>query len=193
MDKINDDLFDQMRKIMQNSFAEFFDDSIFDEDNKKTEGLDKVLNTDPLKDKKSRSYSISYKFGTGMKEPEIHIQGDVDKDSVDQFLKGIPILSKDMELGFKSVPGLISNQSKSIAVEPFTEVQETSDGLSIYIEMPGIGKKDIKTKWDKDTLTISAEREDIKFEKSILLSFEAKQDVKIESNNGIITVEVQKK
>jgi HSP20 family molecular chaperone IbpA len=193
MDIFDDDIFDQMRKIMQNPFSGFFNDSFFEEQTNIQEELEKAIKTEPGKDKKSKSYSISYKFGTGMKEPEIHVQGDIDQDTVNQFLKGLPKSSKEFGLDFGNAPQLTTAKINPDATEPYTEIQETPEGLSIYMEMPGIGQKDIKTKWEKDTLIITGDREHTIYEKVIPVAFKAKKDVKIHANNGIITIEVQKK
>lgn len=193
MDVFDDDIFEQMRKMMRNPFTGFFDDSFFADEKAFDDELDNAIKLDPSKDKNSKSYSISYKFGTGMKEPEIHIQGDVDKDTVNHFLKGLPKSANELGFNINSTPALKSSKIHPDATEPYTEIHETDLGLNIYMEMPGIDHNDVKTKWDKESLIITAEREHILYEKIIPVAFKAKKDVKIESNNGIITLEIQKK
>ena len=40
----------------------------------------------PKLDEKSKNYSISYKYQTGMKEPEIKVEGDATDEEINHFL-----------------------------------------------------------------------------------------------------------
>jgi len=193
MTLFDDDIFDEMYKMMRSPFTGFFNDSFFDEETKQDGDNKKIDKLNKSKDKDYRSYSISYKFGTGMKEPEIHIDGEVDKEIVNRFLKGLPKTPNEIGLGLQSVPELKLRETQSDTVEPFTEVQNTNDGINIYMEMPGVDQDAIKTEWNKDTLKISAKRDDLHYEKLVPITFKHNNDVKIQTNNGIITIEVQKK
>ena len=74
-----DDIIDQLKKFFN------FDSKLFDMDFFIFPEMSKQL--DP-KRKRSKGYKISYHFETGMDEPEIKIEGDIDEKELNQYLKG---------------------------------------------------------------------------------------------------------
>jgi HSP20 family protein len=48
---------------------------------------------------------------------------------------------------------------------PLSDIEDTGDALLVSAELPGMDKEDIKIEVDKDSISISAERKDVKEEK----------------------------
>jgi len=87
----DDDPFEEMRKMMNRRFRFF--DNIFDDFDRDIENMIKNTKEEKVferkKHGKGKSYSISYRYGTGMKEPEIQVRGDVDEKTLNKFLEGV--------------------------------------------------------------------------------------------------------
>lgn len=73
--------------------------------------------------------------------------------------------------------------------EPLTDVFEEEDHLLIVAEMPGIDAEDIRLEIHGDVLTLSAEGEERKYRKEILLPREVhEEDLSVTSRNGIVRI-----
>ena len=42
---------------------------------------------DELREGKGKSYNLSYKYETGMETPEVTVEGDVDQETIDNFIE----------------------------------------------------------------------------------------------------------
>jgi len=196
-----DDIFDEMKRIMNKKFDgfdnfftdEFLEDQLDKDQNKNT-------HKKPSKKKNNRSYSISYEYSTGMKEPKIIVRGEVDKETLNRFLKNInPQLSTSniTELpqnGNEKLEEskLIENKEGKEIIVPFTDVINENNYTTITLEMPGIGVDQIKTHYNDSEIQIEAEYDAKKYQKSVKLNFKPKENPKITANNGIITIEIEK-
>ena len=190
-----DDIFDEMRKMMKNPFKGFFDlddfEPVMEEDQAIKEKRPKK------KDNNTKSYSISYKYGTGMKEPEIKVEGDVDEKTLNDFLGSVK--NSLGELPFlESTPNLLEeirpskdSDSESGVIEPFTDIQNHEKGATLTLEMPGIGQEDVKVDIDKDKVIISANHGNLNYRKQAQLGFKPKNAPHITAINGIITLEFE--
>jgi len=191
-----DDIIDQLKKFFN------FNSKLFDMDFFFFPEMSEQL--DP-KRKKSKGYKISYHFETGMDEPDVKIEGDIDEKELSQHLKGYD-LGKDPRFKVLKRPTrkeLIDAEEISLEpteqheeshiTEPFTEVNDCNDFTQIIIEVPGIEKGDIKLDLnDKgNKLIISAENQIRKYFKEIYLPFKASlKNYLLDVNNGIATLKV---
>ena len=191
-----DDIIGKLKKFFN------FDSNLFDMDFFIFPEMSKKL--DPKK-KRSKGYKISYHFETGMDEPEIKIEGDIDEKELNQYLKGYDF-GKDPRFKVLKRPTrkeLIDakelslepteQHEKSHITEPFIEVNDFTDFTQIIIELPGIEKGDIKLDLnDKgNKLIISAENQIRKYIREVYLPFKTSlKNYNIEVNNGIATLKI---
>lgn len=194
------------------SIFEEFDkefDRIFNEWNKMDEEFDKIF--EKAKDDKNtyhytshyenyydssdenKSYALTYKYETGMDEPEITIEGNVDDETLEKFVKNIEsrIGRETKKLPTKKIRHLLSGKSRKD--KKSKEKEEIPSEKSYTFEMPGIGKDDINVELKGDVLTVTGKRDKLYYEKRVHLPFEAKSDVDITADNGLITVTVHRK
>jgi len=202
-----EDMFESIRKLMRSPF-----DGLFGNDTELfgiTDNLEKEFKNKDKNAKKSKkgtpntkSYAISYKFGTGMDKPEIQIHGDINEDDVNRFLEGIVknwdqmgISGDQMKMLKPKIEGE-SDQDKTSNSDgiktPFMDLQETKDGAIITLEMPGIGDNDVKINFKDYGLEVQGERAHMKYRREITLAFKPTKDAKITTNNGIVTIELKK-
>ncbi len=191
-----DDIIDHLKKFFN------FDSPLSDMDFFIFPEMNKQL--DPTK-KRSKGYKISYHFETGMDEPEIKIEGDIDEKELNQYLKGYDFgkdprfkmlkqstrkeLIDATEISLKPT----EQHEESHITEPFTEVNDCNDFTQIIIEVPGIEKEDIKLDLndERNKLIISAENQIRKYFKEIYLPFKTSlTNYKLEVNNGIATLKI---
>jgi len=193
-----EDIFDRLKKFFN------FDSKLFDMDFFIFPEMNKQL--DPSK-KNQKGYKISYHFESGMDEPEIKIEGDIDEKELSKYLKGYEF-GKDPRFKMLKQPnhkelidaGEISlepteQHDESHITEPFAEVNDCTDFTEIIFEVPGIEKKDIKLELDgsDNKLIISAENQLRKYIKEVYLPFKVSlKDYNLEVNNGIATLKVWK-
>ena len=191
-----DDIIGKLKKFFN------FDSNLFDMDFFIFPEMSKKL--DPKK-KRSKGYKISYHFETGMDEPEIKIEGDIDEKELNQYLKGYDF-GKDPRFKVLKRPTrkeLIDakelslepteQHEKSHITEPFIEVNDFTDFTQIIIELPGIEKGDIKLDLNNkgNKLIISAENQIRKYIKEVYLPFKTSlKNYNIEVNNGIATLKI---
>ncbi|MCF2141068.1 MAG: Hsp20/alpha crystallin family protein [Candidatus Lokiarchaeota archaeon] len=141
----------------------------------------------------NKSYSLTYKYETGMDEPEITIEGNVDDETINNFVKNI---ENRFGRSFKTLPTnrikrLIAGKSKK--KDSKKEKQEIPSEKSYTFEMPGIGKNDVETKINDKILTITGKKNKLFYEKRVHLPFEPKKKVDVKADNGLITVTVYRK
>jgi len=204
----DDDIFKEFKRLMNRQFG--FNDDFFKNDwNDDMEDIFnefKSIKTGKEKnDKKSKSYSISYRYGTGMKEPEIKVEGDVDDATLNRFLEGVQRRFNTSTLQGKKVnllkPHIEKQQEQTEdseeeieaeAVIPFTDIHKTDNGSKITLEMPGISVDQVKVTIKEKGIDVHAEHSDKKYHKHVNLSFKPQNNPKISANNGIITIEIEK-
>ena len=181
---MDDDFFDIFNKRFKKIFKDW---SFFDNDKEFFKEFDETFEIKGPKSKgKSKNYSISYKYQTGMNEPEIRVEGDATNEDVNHFLEGV-----QKRFG-KHILGLSDKRSDYVIPErvqrndPSIDVVEDKEKTLYTIEMPGIGKDNIKYEIKNKSVVINAENNGIKYDKTIYSDFKPKK-VEIEANNGIIT------
>jgi len=77
--------------------------------------------------------------------------------------------------------------------EPIVDVFDESEGTHIVAEMPGVQEKDINLEIKGDIVNISAEGENRKYQKEVLLSQQAKpEDMTWTYKNGILEIKIAK-
>jgi HSP20 family protein len=197
---VTDDIFDYMNKRFKKMFKEW---SLFDDDfDEMFKDLDETLEIRAPKkrmnkDGKSKSYSISYKYQTGMKEPEIRVKGDATEKDVDRFLNGIQkrFGSHLLDLSDKKplTIGLGSGEENTHGYKtPLMDIVDEKDYVELVLEMPGISKDDLKVETEGKVIHITAEHEDVKYKRDVTLDFKPKNKVVARENHGIITLHIDK-
>lgn len=78
------------------------------------------------------------------------------------------------------------------AREPLVDIFEEQDGLHIVAEMPGVASQDIKFEINGQSLTLTAETRDRKYEKEIELprTF-SKESAVVSCNNGMVEIHLR--
>lgn len=135
---------------------------------------------------KGKSYSLSYRYETGMKEPEITIEGDVDEKTITKFVKNA---EKTFGHRFKDVEDKARNLLG--ARKEKTENLEDTKERTFKLEMPGLSKEDIKVEIKDKRATIIGEKGDLKYRKTLRIPFEPKTH-EISTDNGLITIKFLK-
>lgn len=78
--------------------------------------------------------------------------------------------------------------------EPIVDVFDEKDHILVISELPGVSKEDVKIDVKGDVLTITAEREERKYRKEILLPSQVnKETMKSSFKNGILEIKFMKK
>ncbi|MBN2156429.1 MAG: Hsp20/alpha crystallin family protein [Candidatus Lokiarchaeota archaeon] len=198
----DEDIFDYMNKNIKKMFKEwsFFGDEFDD----MFQDVDEIFEFRSPRSKfsddgKTKSYSISYKYQTGMKEPEIRVSGDATEQDVDRFLSGIQKRfgghlidlseKKPLTLGL----GEGEKPSDAEYKVPIMDVVEDNGSVELVLEMPGVAEKDLTVDIDGKEVIIIAEHDTIKYKRKISLNFEPKKKIKITENHGIVTIHLVKK
>ena len=141
----------------------------------------------------SKSYALTYKYETGMAEPEITIEGNVDDETLEKFVKSI---ENRYGRGFRKLPSkkikhLLSGKSRK---SKKSETKKEIPSEKIYtFEMPGIGKEDLDIEIKNEILTVTGKRDKLFYEKRVHLPFEPKKDVEVKADNGLINVKIYRK
>jgi len=198
----DEDIFDYMNKRFKKMFKEWslfgeeFDDMFKDID--ETFEI-RAPNTKSRKGKdgNSKSYSISYKYQTGMKEPEIHVSGDASEKDVDRFLSGIQKRFGNHMIGLSDKKPITIGMGSGVEETdgyktPIMDIVEEKDYIELVLEMPGIGEKDLKIETEGKMVRITGENGDVKYKREVTLDFEPKKKVKARENHGIITLTINK-
>ncbi len=198
---MTDDIFDYMNKRFKKMFKEW---SLFDEDfDDMFKDFDETFEIRAPKtrfknkDGKSKSYSISYKYQTGMKEPEIRVEGDATEKDLDRFLSGIQKRFGSHMIGLSDKKpvtlGLGSGEEDSDGYKtPFMDIVDEDKYVELVLEMPGISKDDLKIETEGKIVHITAEHDNVKYKRDVTLNFKPKNQVKARENHGIITLHIDK-
>jgi len=125
--------------------------------------------------------------------------GEVDFGGGGKDLKGVYGFSVKVGLGGEGVKvepfgNIHKDETTGEAVvqeirEPIVDVFEEKDHILIVAEMPGVDTEDIRIDLTDDVLTLSAERNDKKYRKEILLPGGLKRDrMTVSCKNGIVEI-----
>ncbi|TFG14681.1 MAG: Hsp20/alpha crystallin family protein [Promethearchaeota archaeon] len=196
----DEDIFDYMNKRFKKMFKEW---SVFGDDfDDMFKDIDETFEIRSPKTKfhedgKSKSYSISYKYQTGMKEPEIRVSGDATEKDVDKFLSGVQKRFGNHMIGLSDKKpitlGLGSGEKEADGYKvPFMDIVDEDEYVEIVLEMPGIGEKDLKVEIEGKNVFITGENGPSKYKRDITLDFEPKKKIKARENHGIITIQLKK-
>ena len=131
---------------------------------------------------------------------EINKEGEIDLGNLKEGMKGIFGFSVKTAVGGKPVVesfGNVKKTPKGPTVEeerePITDVVDEDQEIRIYAEMPGVNQEDINLDLKDDILDISAQTEDRKYHKEILLPAKVQAETMSSSyNNGILEIKVKK-
>lgn len=131
---------------------------------------------------------------------EINKEGEIDLGNLKEGMKGIFGFSVKTAVGGKPVVesfGNVKKTPKGPTVEeerePITDVFDEDQEIRIYAEMPGVNQEDINLDLKDDILDISAQTEDRKYHKEILLPAKVQAETMSSSyNNGILEIKVKK-
>jgi HSP20 family molecular chaperone IbpA len=196
-----DEFFDKIRKFLKFNTDMIDIDFLFLPES----SLDPNQN---LRNKDTRGFKVSYHFEPGMDKPEIKIEGDLDKNKLQDYFKNLKPTNfskigklpkstrkKIIDINNFSLDSPENNEDSNL-IEPFTELSVIGDNIEIIMELPGIEKGHVILSLNKDgkTLKVSAESDMRKYLKNIKLPFESSmENYKLEVNNGIATIILKKK
>jgi len=137
------------------------------------------------------------------KGEELSKSGEIDFSSLDKIkglkdLKGVyGVRVSTLADGKPSVQpfGNIKRTPKGPVVEevrePIVDIFDESEGIHVVAEMPGIDEKEIGVEIKGDILNITAEGQNRKYQKEVLLSREARtEDMTWTYKNGILEVKI---
>lgn len=131
---------------------------------------------------------------------EIKKEGEIDLSHLKEGMKGVFGFSVKTAVGGKPIIepfGNIKKTPKGPVVEeerePLTDIFDEEGEIRVYAEMPGVNEQDIKLELKGDILEISAQTENRKYHKEILLPAKVKSGTVSHSyRNGILEVSVKK-
>jgi len=162
----------------------------------------------------NKGIKISYHYEKGMENPDIKIQGDINKSNINDYLKNLDFLKNNTKFKEFIKPKIEKNKSKRIidvnelslkqkfdhkellTEEPYNEFHESNLFIEFLLEVPGIREKDIliTINDEKETLIFSAENKDKRYHKSIQLPYKVYiLNETLEINNGIVLFKCKKK
>ena len=157
-----------------------------------------------------KDVKISYHFETGMKKPEIKIEGNIDNKKIWDYLNKmdlskVPGLKEvydhrsktEIDAGNLSLDVYNPKKEKLNAsiLEPYTENSGDDLSIEIVIEIPGMDKEDVAIilKDEGRIVMLTAENGYHRYMKTIPLPFKTSlENYKLEINNGIATIKVTK-
>ena len=154
-----------------------------------------------------KGFKISYHFDEGMDKPEIHFEGNIDRNKLREYLKNIDISQHPYfeNLKKKGNSNIIdakelslepcTNQNQTCVIEPFSEMNINEENIEIVIEMPGVEKGHIliSALEDGEKVRISAENDSRKFLKTFDLPYKVQVgNYTMDVNNGITTIKLKK-
>jgi len=141
---------------------------------------------------------------------EINKEGEIDLGHLRKGMKGVFGVSVRTAGSGKTVVepfGNIKNTPQGPKVEaerePITDVFDEKEEIRIYAEMPGVNAKDIKVDLKGDILEISAQTNDRKYHKEVLLPVKLsakggsasggkEENLTFSYKNGILEVKIRK-
>lgn len=192
------DVFDEIRKFFK------FNSNLFDADFFIFPESDKDLD---FNKKNTSGFKISYHFESGMDEPEIKIEGDIDEKKLLEYLKkhNIESDSRFKKLFDLKSKGVIDakelslepnkNKEKTHVIEPHTEINSFHDFTEIILEVPGIQMDDVILSINNDErkVTFSARNKFRNYLKHIYLPLNTPmEDYSLDVNNGIATLKFRR-
>lgn len=127
---------------------------------------------------------------------EIKKEGEIDLSHLKEGMKGVFGFSVKTAVGGRPVVeqfGNIKKTPKGPVVEeerePITDLFDEKDEILVVAEMPGVSEEDIKLDIKEDILDISAQSEDRKYHKELLLPTKVDAEtMKWNYKNGILEV-----
>ena len=131
---------------------------------------------------------------------EIKKEGEIDLSNLKKGMKGVFGFSVKSAVGGNPVVepfGNIKRTPKGPTIEkerePITDIFDEEDEIIVMAEMPGINADDIKLDLKEDILDISAQNEDRKYHKEVLLPAKIKAETLQSSyKNGILKIKMKK-
>jgi len=131
---------------------------------------------------------------------EIKKEGEIDLSNLKKGMKGVFGFSVKSAVGGKPVVepfGNIKRTPKGPTIEkerePITDIFDEEDEIIVMAEMPGINADDIKLDLKEDILDISAQNEDRKYHKEVLLPAKIQAETLQSSyKNGILKIKMKK-
>ena len=131
---------------------------------------------------------------------EIKKEGEIDLSNLKKGMKGVFGFSVKSAVGGNPVVepfGNIKRTPKGPTIEkerePITDIFDEEDEIVVMAEMPGINADDIKLDLKEDILDISAQNEDRKYHKEVLLPVKIKAETLQSSyKNGILEIKMKK-
>ena len=131
---------------------------------------------------------------------EIKKEGEIDLGNLKKGMKGVFGFSVKSAVGGKPVVepfGNIKRTPKGPTIEkerePITDIFDEEDEIIVMAEMPGINADDIKLDLKEDILDISAQNEDRKYHKEVLLPGKIQAETLQSSyKNGILEIKMKK-
>ena len=193
-----DEFLDDIKKLFK------FNSKIFDADFFFLPESDIDLDFDK---KNTRGFKVSYHYESGMDEPEIKIEGDIDEQKLREYLQKHNIEADSIiknrfnpkqigELDASELslePGIHTDESR--VIEPYTEINDFDNSYEIVVEVPGINKDDIILSLNEveRKITFSARNYLKHYLKHIYLPLNmSMEDYNLEVNNGIATLKFRK-
>jgi HSP20 family protein len=131
---------------------------------------------------------------------EIRKEGEIDLEHLKKGMKGVFGVSIKTAMGGKTIVepfGNIKKTPKGPTVEeerePITDIFDEQEEIVVMAEMPGINAEDIKLDLKGDILDISAQSQDRKYHKEVLLPAKVLPETLTSSyKNGILEVRIKK-
>ena len=195
-----DEFLDDIKKFFKFN-SKFFDADFF--------FIPESENDLDIEKKNTRGFKVSYHYESGMDEPEIKIEGDIDEKKLREYLKkhNIELDSRfknrfnpkqigeidASELSLEPEPSIHTTESR--VVEPYTEINDFDNSYEIIIEVPGINKDNINLNSNEveRKITFSARNYLKHYLKHIYLPFNiSMENYNLEVNNGIATLKFRK-
>lgn len=195
-----DDIFDEIKKYFK------LDSNIFDVDFIFIPESETNSDLQP-KDKKVKGFKISYHYESGMDKPEIKIEGNLDENKIQDYLKNIDLSKqptfkrlnppnnvREIDAGKLSLESQEENNDINV-LEPYLEINNFEDYSEIMLEIPGMSKEDVTVDISEEgsTLIFTAENVNRKFMKNINLPFISSiENSEIDIKNGLALLKVHK-
>jgi HSP20 family molecular chaperone IbpA len=94
---------------------------------------------------------------------------------------------------FKNHPESYISYGKNITKEPYVEIIESDNAVSITVELPEVSKENIDLEIIQNILLISVNQEEIRYYKTLELPFQINAESAITSfQNGLLDIEFKK-
>ena len=156
---------------------------------------------------KAKGFKVSYRYRTGMDEPEIKIEGNIDDEEIQNYLKNIDLNNimkyrklspskskKEIDASNFTLEENIEKEDLHV-LDPYTEINDYDDHTEIVIEIPGVSMNNVAIDFKEDgqILLISAKCKNREYFKKIPLTFKStKEKCELNVNNGIAVIIARK-